>query len=115
MLAFDSSSIRSLLHDDNFKYYDPKYPIIYKYKIFSNTGKGSFISNALDNALRANQIRAIDLIVDYIVKHQNNFVSSFLMTKNLPLLLDKGIEVCELLKSNIFTSTIDFERWPSNH
>ena len=94
MLAFDSSSINTLLSDDNKKYYDPNYPIIYKYKIKSNTGKDRyFVSNALDNAIRSNQVRAITLIIDYITKYQNNFVSSFLFIKNLPILLDKGIEV----------------------
>jgi len=30
-------------------------------------------------------------------------------------MLDKGIEVANLLRSNIFSSQIDFDEWPSTH
>ena len=41
-------------------------------------GSGHYITNAIDNALNNNQVKAVNLLLDYIVKYQNNFVSSYL-------------------------------------
>lgn len=68
MLAFDSGSIEALLHEDNEQYFDPLYPVIYKNKITKKSGKGEYLSSAIDNALRANQVKAVSLIIDYIIK-----------------------------------------------
>jgi hypothetical protein len=51
----------------------------------------------------------------YIVKYQNNFVSSFLFLKNLPVLMEKGISMHDLLASNVFCVVFDFDMWPGNH
>jgi hypothetical protein len=51
----------------------------------------------------------------YIVKYQNNFVSSFMFLKNFPALLEKGIQVKPLLESNVFNYEFDLDEWPSTH
>mgnify|MGYP006893254200 CR=1 FL=1 len=53
--------------------------------------------------------------MEYIVKYQNDFVSSFLFSRNLPSMIEKGIEVKELLQSNVFSYSFDFDEWPSSH
>lgn len=68
MLAFDSGSMEALLNENNEKYFDPLYPIIYKNKITKKSGSGVYLSSAIDNALRANQVTGLGLILDYIVK-----------------------------------------------
>lgn len=68
MLSFDSGSIGSLLHEDNEKYFDPLFPIIYKNKVIKKSGNGEYLSSAIDNAIRSNQVKAIDLILEYIIK-----------------------------------------------
>jgi hypothetical protein len=68
MLSFDSGSIEALLNDENEKFFDPLYPIIYKNKITKKSGNGEYLSSAIDNALRANQVKAVSLIIDYIIK-----------------------------------------------
>jgi hypothetical protein len=68
MLSFDSGSIEALLNEKNEKYFDPLYPVIYKNKITKKSGKGEYLSSAIDNALRANQVKAVSLIIDYIIK-----------------------------------------------
>lgn len=68
MLAFDSGSMEALLSEENEKFFDPLYPVIYKNKITKKSGKGSYISSAIDNALRANQVRGLTLILEYIIK-----------------------------------------------
>ena len=54
-------------------------------------------------------------VIKYIVKYQNNFVSSYLFLNNLPVLMEKGIELNGLLGSNVFTMVFDFDQWPGNH
>lgn len=90
ILSFDSRSMQYLLHDNFDGYFTEDYPIFYKNKI--QKGKHMsyeamqsnksyckfFYRSAIDNALRNNQVRAVSLIISYIVKYQNNFASSFL-------------------------------------
>jgi hypothetical protein len=38
-----------------------------------------------------------------------------LFLKNLPVLVEKGIEVNNLLKSDIFRFDFDFDEWPGTH
>jgi hypothetical protein len=54
-------------------------------------------------------------LIKYIVQFQNNYISSFLFLKNLPILLQKGINVEHLLSSKIFNVQFDFNDWPGNH
>jgi hypothetical protein len=54
ILAFDSSSIECLLSDENEKYFNPEYPIIYKNKIPKKHGRDFYYRTAIDNALRNN-------------------------------------------------------------
>jgi hypothetical protein len=65
--------------------------------------------------LRNNQVGACQIIIEYIVKYQNNYASSYLFTKNLPILTEKGIEINGLLKSNIFSFDFDYDEWPGTH
>ena len=103
ILAFDSSSMSTLLGDHNAEYFSEEYPIIYKNKIQkSNNKKKFFYRSAIDSALRNNQIRAVSCIIDYIVKYQNNYVSSFLFERSIEILITKGVEVADLFKSKIF-------------
>ena len=115
ILAFDSRAISYLLQDDFQKYFSDEFPIIYKNKIRKKGGKGFYYLTAIDAALKTNQVKAVNELISYIVKYQNNFVSSYLFLKNLPILMDKAISVKPLLDSDIFSSTFDFDGWPGNH
>ena len=66
-------------------------------------------------ALRTNQVYAVQLVINYMVKYQNNYVSSFLFKNNFKELIEKGIKVDELMSSNIFCFQFDFDEWPSTH
>ena len=59
-LAFDARTVRSLLHDKNRKYFNDEFPLFYK-----NEDGRSAIDTALDN----NQIRSVNLMIDYIVEY----------------------------------------------
>lgn len=75
--------MEQLLSDDNKAFFDEKHPLIYKNKIVKKNNPDKFFyRSAIDNALQNNQMRAIDAIVQYVIKHQNNFISSFLFEKN---------------------------------
>jgi hypothetical protein len=116
ILAFDSASMDCLLSDKNKKYFNKKYPIIYKNKIPKKWGDELYYySNAIDNALKNNQIKAVNMCIDYIVKFQNNFVSSYIFTKNMPVIMSKGISISHLLASNVFCVVFDYDDWPSSH
>ena len=86
ILAFDHRSVSYLLDDCYKEYFDEKYPLFYKTKFKKRKG-GYCYRSAIDNALRVNQITAVNLIIAYIVKYQNNFLSSFLLKKTLPDLI----------------------------
>jgi hypothetical protein len=58
--------------------------------------------NPIDIALENNQLRSVELMIDYIVKHQNEYVFSNLFHKSFVELLNKNIPVLSLLKSKIF-------------
>ena len=55
------------------------------------------------------------MIIDYICKYQNNYFSSFLFDKTFVELFVKGINMVELLNSNVFNFSFDFDDWPSSH
>ena len=57
-LAFDARSMRSLLGDHNREYFNGEFPLFYK----NEQGR-----SAIDTALENNQIRSVNLMVDYIV------------------------------------------------
>jgi len=84
MLSFDSGSVEALLHEDNEKYFDPLYPVIYKNKITKKSGNGEYLSSAIDNALRANQVKAVSLIIDYIIKNLKQLHIKFLVHQEFP-------------------------------
>ena len=58
---------------------------------------------------------AIDVIIDHIVKYQNNYISCFLFQKNFSKLIDKGVKMARMLRSEIFSFQFDYDEWPSNH
>ena len=70
ILAFDTRSMESLLNEKNSQYFSDEYPIIYKNKICKdNSSTHYFYRTAIDVALRNNQIGAVHVILDYIVKY----------------------------------------------
>ena len=53
--------------------------------------------------------------MDHVVKYQNNWVSSYLFRNNFFVMVKNNIEVAELLASNVFQFTFDYDEWPSLH
>lgn len=115
LLAFDSRAMESLLQDENSEHFDEQYPIIYKNKIRKKYGKDFYYISALDAALKNNQVKAVNKMIEYVVKYQNNYVSSYLFLKILPTLLIKDIKIQAIMESGIFQMTFDFDEWPGNH
>ena len=70
VLSFDSRSMAALLGDDNQEHFSAQFPIFYLNKI-NKTGssKKYFYRTAIDRALKANQVRAVSLMIDYIIKN----------------------------------------------
>ena len=58
---------------------------------------------------------AIDVIIDHIINYQNNYISCFLFQKNFSNLIDKGVKMSRVLRSEIFSFHFDYDEWPSNH
>jgi hypothetical protein len=91
-----------LLDEKNSDFFSNQFPIFYRNKISKNgkhDGEQYYYISAIDRALRSNQVKAVEFMVSYIVQYQNNFVSSYLFTKNLPIFLEKGITCTELFNS----------------
>lgn len=105
-LAFDARSMRTLLSDKNKKYFNDEFPLFYK----NEEGR-----SAIDTALENNQIRSVNLMIDYIVDYQNSFYYSHLFNYNAVELLNKGVQMTALFKSKIFNHTFDFDEWPSTN
>jgi hypothetical protein len=103
MLSFDTGCVKCLLENENWEdqlQNSKDNPIFYRLrqKVLDTV---SYVS-AIDIALEYNQIRALNLIIKYIVEHQNSYAFSFLFKDNFIELMEKGILVSELLDSNIF-------------
>jgi hypothetical protein len=99
-----------LLGEDNNQYYSDDFPIFYLNKIYKTGSKSKyFYRTAIDRALKANQVRAVSLMIEYIIKYQNTYISSFLFKKNIPELLEKGIKLTDLFNSNVFSYTFDYD------
>jgi len=105
-LAFDSRSIKSLLSDQNRQFFDDEFPIFYQ-----NREKRS----AIDTALSNNQIKSVDLMIDYIVEYQDSYVYAHLFKYNIVDLLEKGVRMTPLLTSNVLNHVFDYDEWPSTH
>ena len=112
ILAFDSKTIKFLLKDDYSEGFSPEFPVFYT-NIHSKNPK--LKQNAIDVAILNNQIRAVNLIIDHIIKFQNNFVSSYLFEDNLIDIMNRGISVVDLMKSNVFSFKFEYEEWPQVH
>ena len=71
ILSFDSRSMSYLLDDQFDDYFSHDYPIFFKNKISKGRigEENYFFRNAIDNALRNNQVRACIIIIDYIIKY----------------------------------------------
>ena len=114
ILSFDSRSLKILLNEKNDKFFQSDFPLFYKNKIQKNNNKKKFFyRSAIESALRNNQIRAIQCIIEYIVKNQDNWVSSYLFENNFVTLVERGVQVADLLKSQVFHYQFDFDEWPS--
>jgi len=120
ILSFDSRSMAALLDESNKRFFSEEFPIFFKNKT-PKQGENSkrpveyYYRTAIDRALKCNQVKAVDLIIDYIVKFQNNYISSFMFNEILPTLLEKGITIAALLESDVFSLPFDFDDWPSSH
>jgi hypothetical protein len=105
-LAFDARSMRSLLDKSNKSYFDDEFPLFYK----NNDGR-----SAIDTALENNQIRSVNLMIDYIVAYQNSYYYCHLFNYNAVELLNKGVLMTKLFNSKIFNHTFDYDEWPSTN
>ena len=118
ILSFDSRSMTALLSDQNAKYFSDEFPIFHKNKIARKNpspGKEYFYHSAIDRALKANQVRAVQTMIEYITKYQNIYVSSYLFKNNIDDLQERGVPLTPLFDSKLFNMTIDFDEWPSSH
>jgi len=72
-----------LLQDEFASLIDKNHPIFFKNKIQkSSSGKQLprfFFRNAVDSALKNNQVGAVNAILKYIVSYQNNYISGFML------------------------------------
>lgn len=109
ILSFDSHAIRVLLYQQHICKSISQYPLFYKIKTEEKN------HSAIDIALENNQIDGLNLMIEYIVKSQNNVAFSFLFEDNFTKLITKGVNVQPLLTSQLFCHQFDFELWPQFH
>ena len=60
-----------------------------------------FYRSALANAIKNNQIKAIELIIEYIVRYQNNYTSSFLFKNTITRKRIYFVSI-QIFKSKVF-------------
>lgn len=119
ILAFDGNSIMALLHERHAEKYTSDYPLIYMVSSDEDAGHTHFSENvkqsAFDVALKNNQVSAIKSMIKWVLKHQNSYVYSYLFRQNLVDLMEIGIEISDILDSDIFCYQFDFVEWPTTH
>ena len=71
--------------------------------------------NAFDLAIRHNSMRGISIMIDHVIKYQNNFVSANLFKNNFITMMEMGISVKGLLMSEVFYQTFELENFPTTH
>ena len=104
ILTFDSNSLKALLDDKHSEHFDNKFPLFYTNKISkTNNIERFYYRSAIDTALKNNQLRAVQAIIDYIVKYQNNYTSCSLFQTNMIQLIEGDISIKDLLDSEIFS------------
>jgi len=69
ILAFDSASMAHLLSEDNERYFSEEFPIIYRVKVQKKGGKSHFFTTPIDYAIKNNQVKAVNIMIEYIVKY----------------------------------------------
>ena len=102
-LAFDQKTIKNLLGPKNNKEFSPDFPLFYKDK----TGK-----SALDQALNANLLQVVEIMLDYIDCHQNNYAFTNLISDIFVNMMEKGIKVYSILNTNLSLTEIIYNEWP---
>ena len=95
VLAFDSKTIKFLLDDKFSIYYQEEYPIFYTNMHQTDNTK---TQNAIDVAIMNNQIKAVSLIIKHVIKYQNDYTSSYLFKDNLIDIMNRGINIVDLMK-----------------
>ena len=55
------------------------------------------------------------MMIDYIVKYQNNYVYKDLFESNFVEMTKKGVKMENLIKSDVFNYTFDFDQWPGTN
>ena len=115
ILSFDSRSMNFLLDDCFSEHFTAQFPIFYRMKAKKGNTEKSYYRNAIDNAIKSNQVGAVVAIIKYIVKYQNNYSSSYLFKTNLPKIMEMSVEVHDLFDSKVFTFDFDYDEWPSTH
>ena len=58
---------------------------------------------------------SVNLMIDYMVKHQNSHVFADLFYRNFAELANKGATLKPLLESAIINFSFDYNEWPSTH
>lgn len=73
--------------------------------------------SAIDRAFLCNQIGAVNLLIAHVVKYQNKFSFANLFIHNVTALMLAGINMTELINSNIFVFRFQYNEfeWPSMH
>lgn len=89
------------------------YPLFYKMN--HNIDGVVNIVTPIEIALENNQVRALNMIIEYCVKFQNSYYFTFLFENLVIEFLEKGIILKPLFESNIFHHTFEFESWPAIH
>lgn len=57
----------------------------------------------------------MSLLIEFIHKFQNNQISSYLFIKLIPTIIEKGIDIHDLVHSQVFNVTFEFDEWPQTH
>lgn len=71
--------------------------------------------SAIDVALGNNQIRSVNLMIDYICDFQNKYVYAHLFEYNLVDLVRKEVAMKKLFESAVFNYTFDYDEWPATN
>ena len=105
-LAYDNNAVQEVLKPENEVYFSDKFPVFYR----NEEGK-----SAIDTALDANQIRSVNVMIEYMCRFQNKWVFANLFDNNLVTLISKGVTLSPLFESDIFQHKIEYAEWPSAH
>jgi len=68
--------------------------------------------SAIDTALDLNQVQSVEIMINYMIKHQNHYIWHHLFKFNMIKLIHKKVKCFDLFQSEVLVQDVNYVEWP---